>query len=87
MWIVRLALRSPYIFVAMALLIAVLEVTPIRQTGTGTFPEIGMEVQTDVHHDRLPRSRTQGVVHTTILGRRGPPSSYQARSVVQSSAT
>src|SRR5258707_795487 len=44
MWIVRLALKSPYTFVVMALLIVVLGVTSISQMRTDIFPEIDIPV-------------------------------------------
>ena len=48
MWIVRLALRRPYTFVVMALLILVLGVAAIRSTPTDVFPEIDIPVVTVV---------------------------------------
>jgi len=44
MWIVQLALRRPYTFVVMALLIVVLGVTSIRSMRTDIFPEIEIPV-------------------------------------------
>ncbi|MCI0364537.1 MAG: efflux RND transporter permease subunit [Phycisphaerales bacterium] len=44
MWIVRLALRRPYTFVVMALLIVVLGVTSVTQMRTDVFPEIDIPV-------------------------------------------
>ncbi len=46
MWIVRLALKSPYTFVVMALLIVVLGATSISQMRTDIFPEIDIPVVT-----------------------------------------
>jgi multidrug efflux pump subunit AcrB len=46
MWIVQLALRRPYTFVVMALLILVLGVTSITQMRTDIFPEIDIPVIT-----------------------------------------
>ncbi|HEY3966709.1 MAG TPA: efflux RND transporter permease subunit [Planctomycetaceae bacterium] len=46
MWIVRLALKSPYTFVVMALLILVLGATSISQMRTDIFPEIDIPVVT-----------------------------------------
>src|SRR5260221_1063948 len=46
MWIVRLALKSPYTFVVMALLIVVLGVTSISRMRTDIFPEIDIPVVT-----------------------------------------
>jgi len=44
MWIVRLALRRPYTFVVMALLIAILGVISIANTPTDVFPFINIPV-------------------------------------------
>jgi len=46
MWIVKLALKSPYTFVVMALLIVVLGATSIHQMRTDIFPEIDIPVVT-----------------------------------------
>src|SRR5271156_5365237 len=46
MWIVRLALKSPYTFVVMAMLIVVLGVTSISQMRTDIFPEIDIPIVT-----------------------------------------
>ena len=46
MWIVRLALKSPYTFAVMALLILVLGATSITQMRTDIFPEIDMPIVT-----------------------------------------
>src|ERR1051325_1170330 len=46
MWIVQLALRRPYTFVVMALLILVLGITSITQMRTDIFPEIDIPVIT-----------------------------------------
>src|SRR5246127_3476670 len=44
MWIVRLALRRPYTFIVMALLIAILGVMTIFTTPTDVFPYINIPV-------------------------------------------
>src|SRR5260370_18014870 len=44
MWIVRLALRRPYTFIVMALLIAILGVLSILTTPTDVFPFINIPV-------------------------------------------
>ena len=44
MWIVKLALRRPYTFVVMALLILLLGVVSIKNTPTDIFPEIDIPV-------------------------------------------
>src|SRR3954452_18478555 len=46
MWIVQTALRRPYTFVVMAVLILVLGATAIRQMRTDIFPEIDIPVIT-----------------------------------------
>src|SRR4051795_4528654 len=46
MWIVKLALRRPYTFVVMALLLIVLGVAAINQMRTDIFPEIDIPVIT-----------------------------------------
>jgi len=46
MWIVKLALRRPYTFVVMALLILLLGITSIKKTSTDIFPEIDIPVVT-----------------------------------------
>ena len=48
MWIVKLALRRPYTFVVMALLILLLGVSAIKTTPTDIFPEIDIPVVTVV---------------------------------------
>src|SRR5215211_9131320 len=44
MWIVRLALRRPYTFVVMAVLIVILGVASIRRTPTDIFPNVDVPV-------------------------------------------
>ena len=44
MWIVRLALRRPYTFVVLALLIVILGVTIVLRTPTDIFPDINIPV-------------------------------------------
>ena len=48
MWIVKLALRRPYTFVVMALLILLLGIASIKNTPTDIFPEIDIPVVTVV---------------------------------------
>ena len=45
MWIVRLALRRPYTFVVLALLIVILGFTIILRTPTDIFPNINIPVK------------------------------------------
>src|SRR5258705_5642682 len=44
MWIVRLALRRPYTFIVMGLVIIMLGVAAIRRTPTDIFPNIDIPV-------------------------------------------
>ena len=46
MWIVKLALRRPYTFVVMALLILLLGVASIKNTPTDIFPAIDIPIVT-----------------------------------------
>ncbi len=46
MWIVRLALRRPYTFVVLALLIVILGITVILRTPTDIFPDVNIPVVT-----------------------------------------
>src|SRR6476660_1629721 len=48
MWIVQLALRRPYTFVVMAILILVLGITSVTQIRTDIFPEIDIPVITTI---------------------------------------
>src|SRR6201987_6193442 len=64
MWIVKLALRRPYTFVVMALLIVLLGVVSIKNTPTDIFPEIDIPVVTVVwqysglSHDQMAKQIT-----------------------------
>lgn len=44
MWIVRLALRRPYTFVIVALLIGLLGMVTIQRTPTDIFPEVNIPI-------------------------------------------
>src|SRR5579863_6236884 len=46
MWIVRLALRRPYTFVVLSLLILILGITVILRTPTDIFPNVNIPVVT-----------------------------------------
>jgi multidrug efflux pump subunit AcrB len=48
MWIVRLALRRPYTFIVLALLIVILGITVILRTPTDIFPNVNIPVVTVV---------------------------------------
>ncbi len=50
MWIVRLALRRPYTFVVLAVLILILGVTVILRTPTDIFPDVNIPVVTVIWH-------------------------------------
>ena len=50
MWIVSLALRRPYTFIVLALLIALLGVFTILRTPTDIFPNIKIPVVATVWH-------------------------------------
>ena len=56
MWIVKLALRRPYTFVVMALLILLLGIASIKKMPTDIFPEIDIPVVSIVRQytDLLP---------------------------------
>jgi multidrug efflux pump subunit AcrB len=44
MWIVKLALRGPYTFVVMALIIVLLGVVTIQRTPTDIFPNVNIPI-------------------------------------------
>lgn len=52
MWIVRLALRRPYTFVVMAILILITGVLAIVRTPTDIFPNINIAVVTIIWNDK-----------------------------------
>src|SRR5437899_5081281 len=65
MWIVRLALRRPYTFVVMALLIAVLCVVSIVTTTVDIFPAINIPVVTVIwNFSGLSPTEMQGRIVT-----------------------
>src|SRR5262245_54381773 len=69
MWIVRLALRRPYTFVVMALLIAVLGVVAIDSMPTDIFPNIDVPVVSAVwNYGGLAPDEMQNRI-TTIVER------------------
>jgi multidrug efflux pump subunit AcrB len=57
MWLIRTALRRPYTFVVMALLIAIGGVASIRKTPTDIFPNI------DIPELRRSAARRDGEAH------------------------
>src|SRR3954454_2240548 len=65
MWIVRLALRRPYTFIIMALLIVMLGVASIRRTPTDIFPNIDIPVVSIVwQYGGLSTEEMEGEVTT-----------------------
>src|SRR5437879_4120519 len=65
MWIVRLALRRPYTFVVLALLIAVLGVLSIATMSTDIFPSINIPVVTVIwSYTGLSRTGMEGRIVT-----------------------
>src|SRR5439155_24905243 len=61
MWIVRLALRRPYTFIVMALLIAIGGVLTIARTPVDIFPEINIPVISVIwQYTGLPPNEVEG---------------------------
>src|SRR5215470_3763038 len=67
MWIVKLALRRPYTFVVMAILILVLGVTAILQTPTDIFPNINIPVVSIIwtYNGLVPKDMSDRIVSVT----------------------
>ena len=67
MWIVRLALRRPYTFVVMAILILVMGVLSILRTPTDIFPNINIPVVSIiwVYNGMVPRDISDRIVSVT----------------------
>src|SRR5215470_10689238 len=67
MWIVKLALRRPYTFVVMAILILVLGVTAILQTPTDIFPNINIPVVSIIwtYNGLVPKDMSDRIVSIT----------------------
>src|SRR6201981_3813097 len=67
MWIVQLALRRPYTFVVMAILILVLGVVAIFQTPTDIFPNINIPVVSIIwtYGGLVPREMSDRIVSIT----------------------
>ena len=77
MWIVRLALRRPYTFVVMALVIVILGVLSARTTPTDIFPKIDIPVISVVWtYGGLPAQQMeqQTLLHKVPSGHRVPSS-------------
>ncbi len=65
MWIVTLALRRPYTFVVMALLILVLGIVAIRSTPTDIFPKIDIPVVSIIwQYNGLPPAQFEKYITT-----------------------
>jgi len=56
MWVVRLALRRPYTFVVMAILILARGIVSIERTPTDIFPNIDIPVVSIIWNYRLGRT-------------------------------
>src|ERR1700728_526682 len=67
MWIVRLALRRPYTFVVMAILILVFGVLAIFRTPTDIFPNINIPVVSIIwsYTGLVPREMDDRIVYVT----------------------
>ena len=70
MWIVALALRRPYTFVVMALLILILTPVVVLRTPTDIFPEINIPVVSIVwnYQGLAPKDMSDRIVSTTERG-------------------
>ena len=65
MWIVSLALRRPYTFIVMALLILILGVVAIRNTPTDIFPKIDIPVVSIIwQYNGLPPAQFEKYITT-----------------------
>src|ERR1700680_3949664 len=67
MWIVRLALRRPYTFVVMALLILVMGAVSIYRTPTDIFPNINIPVISVIwnYNGLIPKDMADRIVSVT----------------------
>jgi multidrug efflux pump subunit AcrB len=67
MWIVRLALRRPYTFVVMAILILAMGVISIRRTPTDIFPNIDIPVVSIIwnYNGLVPKDMSDRIVSIT----------------------
>jgi multidrug efflux pump subunit AcrB len=67
MWIVQLALRRPYTFVVMAILIVVIGVVAIAQTPTDIFPNINVPVVSIIwsYNGLVPKEMSDRIVSIT----------------------
>jgi len=67
MWIVRLALRRPYTFVVLGILILVLGVVAIYRTPTDIFPNINIPVVSIIwnYSGLIPKDMSDRIVYVT----------------------
>ena len=67
MWIVRLALRRPYTFVVMAILILVMGLVAIFRTPTDIFPNINIPVVSIIwnYNGLVPKEMSDRIVSVT----------------------
>src|SRR6202049_3934249 len=67
MWIVRLALRRPYTFVVMAILILVMGAVSIYRTPTDIFPNINIPVISVIwnYNGLIPKDMADRIVSVT----------------------
>src|SRR6202163_4505461 len=67
MWIVRLALRRPYTFVVMAILILVMGVIAILRTPTDIFPNINIPVVSVIwnYNGLVPKEMSDRIISVT----------------------
>jgi len=67
MWIVRLALRRPYTFVVMAILILVMGVVAILRTASDIFPNINIPVVSIIwnYNGLVPEEMSDRIVSVT----------------------
>src|SRR6202022_4007395 len=67
MWIVRLALRRPYTFVVLAMLIVLMGVLTIQRMPTDMFPEINIPVVAAIWtYQGLPPEEMEGRITTQV---------------------
>lgn len=67
MWIVRLALRRPYTFVVMSILILVMGVIAIERTPTDIFPNINIPVVSTIwnYNGLIPKEMSGRIISVT----------------------
>ena len=67
MWIVRLALRRPYTFVVMSILILVMGLIAIERTPTDIFPNINIPVVSIIwnYNGLIPKEMSERIISVT----------------------